>query len=230
MFKLTKSQRRALTWLLLGRKSGAPEDAPEGTPLSEQVRALTHGERPADPARVGELVDWLRELEEQVRHPDTAEKTTDAMEIPGHSPEEIRRLLAVPGLKVHVDGCCKGNPGPAGIGFAFMNAQNKVLHMDARYVGEKTNNEAEYLALIAALETARAAGVKRLTVFTDSRLMAGHLTGDFAVKSTSLYPLVKRAAELRRAFEQFEIIAVPREQNQLADRLSNEGVRRRDGV
>ena len=78
--------------------------------------------------------------------------------------------------------------------------------------------------MIAALEEALRHGLHRITVFTDSRLMAGQMTGEFAVKTMSLLPFVKKAVELRRRFEFFEIHAVPREKNKLADALSNIGV------
>ncbi len=191
------------------------------------LREMLRGDRPADPARVGELVDLLHDLEDQARHPDDggAKSSTAKVEIEELSDDEVRaRFAAATAVKVHVDGASRGNPGPGGIGAAFMDGGGNVLHQIARPLGTVTNNEAEYQALIAALEEALRHGLRRLTVFTDSRLMAGQLTGDFAVKTRSLLPFVKKAVDLRKRLDFFEIHSVPREQNQLADALSNVGV------
>lgn len=236
--KLTKAQCRQLAWLLLGAKDGDAQAPANAAAMSAMIRAVQRGERPADPARLGGFLDLMVELESQVRsaladgpgEPKAKKESRDDA-IPVLSPDEIRaRLTAHRTIKVHVDGACKGNPGPAGIGFVFLDAAGNVLHEDARFVGQATNNEAEYLALTAALEEALRHGVRRLAVYTDSRLMAGHLTGEFAVKTPSILPFVKRAAELRRQFEYFEIFSIPREQNHHADRLSNIGVRKGDAA
>jgi ribonuclease HI len=225
--RLTKPQRRKLTWLLLGKKADAPADAPEA-PLSAMLKALLRGEKPADPARVGELVDLLHDLEDQARRAEDEPKAADEAdeELPQESDDIVRaRLHAASAVKVHVDGACKGNPGPAGVGIAFMDGADNVLHRVARGVGERTNNEAEYLALVAALEEAIKFGLKRLSVFTDSKLLAGHMTGEYAVKTASLLPYVQKAAALRRQLDFFEIHAIPRERNTVADKLSNIGVK-----
>lgn len=226
--RLSKSQRRKLAWLLLGRKADAPEGSPEA-PLSAMLKALLRGEKPADPARVGELVDLLHDLEDQARHADGDAKAADDDEdeaLPQESDDVVRaRLHGATAVKVHVDGASKGNPGPAGIGIAFMDGSDNVLHRVARGVGERTNNEAEYLALVAALEEAIRFGLRRLSVFTDSKLLAGHMTGEYAVKTASLLPYVQKAATLRRQLDFFEIHAVPRERNTVADKLSNVGVK-----
>ncbi len=225
MIRLTKSQRRKMSWLLLGRK--ANDEAAAETPLSSVLRGMLGGNKPADPSRVGELVDLLYDLEDQARHPDTGggKAASPAVEIEELTEEEIRaRFASAAAVKVHVDGASKGNPGPGGIGAAFLDGSDKVLHQVAQPIGTATNNEAEYRAVIAGLEEALRHGLRRITVFTDSRLMAGQMTGEFAVKTRSLLPFVRKAVDLRKRFDFFEIHAVPREKNQLADALSNVGV------
>jgi len=226
--RLAKAQRRKLAWLLLGRKADAPEGAAEA-PLSAMVKGLLRGERPADPARLGELVDLLHDLEDQARKPDADgrdAKEDDLEAPPAESDEVVRaRLLGATAVKVHIDGASKGNPGPAGVGVVFMDGAGNALHRMARGVGARTNNEAEYLALAVALEEALRLGLRRLSAFTDSRLLAGHMTGEYAVKTPSLLPFVKKCHDLRKRLDFFEIHAIPREENKEADRLSNVGVK-----
>src|SRR5690242_21822557 len=96
----------------------------------------------------------------------------------------------------NVDGAARGNPGPAGIGVVIMDAAGNVVKEVAEPLGRTTNNVAEYTALIRALEEARALGCSRISVFTDSELMARQINGQYRVKTEHLFPLYQRVTIL----------------------------------
>lgn len=122
---------------------------------------------------------------------------------------------------VNVDGCSKGNPGQAAVGVVFTDADGDVVAEGCASLGHMTNNAAEYHGLIAALSQAVKWGVKRLEVRTDSELMVRQMDGTYAVKSPLLFPLMKKAQELRRRLTYCKIRHVPREENVRADELAN---------
>lgn len=120
-----------------------------------------------------------------------------------------------------VDGASRGNPGPAGIGAAIIDHNGKSLAELSRYIGRATNNEAEYRALVAGLELARERKHLGLIIQTDSELMAKQIKGEYRVKEERLREYYAKAHRLLEEFRSWEIRAVPRSQNRLADRLSN---------
>lgn len=125
---------------------------------------------------------------------------------------------------VHVDGGARGNPGPAGIGVVVSDADGSVLDRANDYIGEATNNVAEYKAVLLGIERARANGASHLELINDSELVAKQLTGDYKVKHEGLKPLHAQALEALRAFDGWSIRSVPRAQNALADGLVNEAI------
>lgn len=127
---------------------------------------------------------------------------------------ESRAVLAI-------DGAARGNPGPAGAGAALLDNQGNTLAEVGRFLGKATNNEAEYQALMLGLNLALERGFSRLSINTDSELLANQLNGSYRVKEPRLKKLFSEAHQLLSRFEKWEIKAVPREQNRLADRLAN---------
>jgi ribonuclease HI len=123
----------------------------------------------------------------------------------------------------HVDGAARGNPGPAGIGIVLADEDGNVVKEVAEPLGRTTNNVAEYTALIRALEEARALGCSRISVYTDSELMARQINGIYRVKTEHLIPLFRRATMLLAQFEKATVTHVRREKNKHADKLSNLG-------
>jgi ribonuclease HI len=93
-----------------------------------------------------------------------------------------------------------------------------------KFLGENTNNYAEYMGLILGLERAKVMGIKELEVLSDSELLVKQLNGDYAVKAENLKPLHDRAKALIAAFPAIEIRHVPREENAEADRMSNRAI------
>lgn len=129
--------------------------------------------------------------------------------------------------RLFCDGASRGNPGPAGAGAVLSNPLGEVETQLARYLGETTNNVAEYQALILGLQEAVRLGVKKLQVFADSELLVRQLNGQYRVKSPHLLPLWRLAKNELQKFEAYTISHVPRAENCLADELANQGIDQR---
>ncbi len=124
--------------------------------------------------------------------------------------------------EVYFDGAARGNPGPAGAGI-ILKVDGRVEKIK-RYLGRRTNNQAEYLALIEALEALVSIGCRSVTVYTDSQLVVNQLTGRYRVRDAELKRLHSRVSELVKRFEKFDIVYVGREGNREADRLANQAI------
>jgi ribonuclease HI len=122
-------------------------------------------------------------------------------------------------LVAYIDGGSRGNPGHSACGVYLPQTEEKL----GRYLGDDlTNNEAEYCALIAALEIAAARGAKRLRVYTDSQVVTFQIQGKYRVNSETLLPYWAEAKAAIDLFEQFEIIHTKRDGNPHADKIVNE--------
>ena len=126
---------------------------------------------------------------------------------------------------INTDGASQGNPGPAAIGAIIKDEQGKVIATISQSIGHTTNNQAEYRAVIAALEKAIALGARQVDVRSDSELVVRQINGRYRVKKASLRPLYLRVGKLLSEFEGFTITHVPREQNKEADSLTNAALR-----
>ena len=122
---------------------------------------------------------------------------------------------------IHADGASQGNPGPAAIGATIKDEQGKLLATVSRGIGRTTNNQAEYRAIIAALERAVRLGARQVYLNSDSELVVKQLNGEYRVKKAELKPLYQRARELQSSFKNITIKHIPRQQNTEADRLAN---------
>ena len=122
---------------------------------------------------------------------------------------------------LYFDGCSKGNPGPSGIG-AVIYKKNVEYWSSYKYIGDKrTNNEAEYLALIHGLEEAIVQNIKRLTVCGDSLLVINQVNNIYKVKHPNLSDLYDNVVKLKEKFEYIDFNHVYRKDNKRADHLSN---------
>ncbi len=129
--------------------------------------------------------------------------------------------------QLHCDGASRGNPGPAGAGIVLTNPQGTLEVEESRYLGETTNNVAEYRALLLGLAVAQTHGVRKLRIFADSQLLVEQLNGRYRVKSAHLFPLWQQAKKELQKFEAHAISHVDRELNSQADRLAREAVDQR---
>jgi ribonuclease HI len=126
--------------------------------------------------------------------------------------------------RVNIDGGSRGNPGPAAYGVVVRDARGEVVARLKKYIGQNTNNVAEYFGLIAALDYAQTHGVRALRVESDSELLVKQIRGHYKVNSGDLRPLFERAKKMVASLESFRIDHVYREQNQEADALVNQAL------
>lgn len=125
------------------------------------------------------------------------------------------------GLIVHVDGGARGNPGPAGAGVTIRSDDGTPVHEGAYFLGRQTNNGAEYLALIRALQRVQRCDADTITVFSDSQLLVRQVTGAYRVKNPGLARLFEQVQLLLLRIPCWNIRHIPREQNARADELAN---------
>ncbi len=131
------------------------------------------------------------------------------------------KLFADKKLIIYTDGGARGNPGPAALGVVVGDKEY------SEYLGEMTNNQAEYRALIFALKKAKAllggkkAGGAEIEVWMDSELIVRQLNGEYKIKEPELQPLFIQAWNLRLDIKKVNFQHVPREKNKRADRLVN---------
>ena len=125
---------------------------------------------------------------------------------------------------LYVDGGARGNPGPAGVGVVITDDSGDELDRANDYIGETTNNVAEYRAVLLGLDRAHALGVRDLEIVNDSELIARQLTGQYRVKKEDLRLLHGQALQALGGFDRWSIRSVPREKNEVADALVNDAI------
>jgi len=137
-------------------------------------------------------------------------------------PEPERKQIA--SYHANIDGGSRGNPGPAAYGVVMRDGRGEVVARLKKYIGQNTNNVAEYFGLIAALDYAQTHGIRALRVESDSELLVKQMRGQYKVKSEELKPLFERAKKMSQTLEMFRIEHVYREQNREADALVNQAL------
>ncbi|MDQ1371272.1 MAG: ribonuclease [Candidatus Thermoplasmatota archaeon] len=127
---------------------------------------------------------------------------------------------------MYTDGGARGNPGPAASGYAIFGPAGEVLDKGAKTIGRRTNNEAEYEALIWAIQRAKAISVGDVRFHSDSELMVRQVNGVYQVKKEHLRVLVERVKKEAAGFRSFRIVSLPREDEriQLVDALVNDAL------
>jgi len=122
---------------------------------------------------------------------------------------------------IYTDGGSRGNPGPGALGVVVTDELGKVLKEYSHYLGEVTNNQAEYEAVVFALQKAKQLGIKEVELRVDSELIGYQLLGKYKIKDPGLQPLFIKAWNLRLDYDKVDIKIIPREQNKAADKLVN---------
>ncbi len=122
---------------------------------------------------------------------------------------------------IHADGASRGNPGPAAIGATIKDEQGKLIACISQGIGRTTNNQAEYRAVIAALEKAIRLGAEEVDINLDSQLVVKQISGEYRVKKPALKPLYQQVKQRQSLLQGFSIAYIPRRQNTEADRLAS---------
>ncbi len=130
------------------------------------------------------------------------------------------------GVQIFTDGGARGNPGPAGIGCVIEYGSGATQHgtliwEHGEYIGNTTNNQAEYRALICALEKSLELGHARVQCYLDSELLVKQLNREYRVKDAGLQVLYLKAYNLTQKFESIRFQHIRRELNRHADRMVN---------
>lgn len=131
---------------------------------------------------------------------------------------------------IYIDGGSRNNPGPAAIGVVFCNEKYQEIKKYSEYIGEATNNQAEYGALIFALEKFKQvfgnklAKTSEIELRSDSELIVNQLNGNYKILDQKIQPLFLKAWNLKLDFKKVKFRLISREKNKSADSLVNEAL------
>lgn len=123
-------------------------------------------------------------------------------------------------LIIYTDGASRGNPGQASIAAVIYKNQAKIGEY-GKHIGLATNNEAEYQAVIMAMQKAKALKVNVLHFFLDSELAVKHLNHQYKLKDEKIIPLFIKIWNSMLDFKEVTFTHIPREKNKEADNLAN---------
>jgi ribonuclease HI len=141
-------------------------------------------------------------------------------------PDEVTRASQTDWVVAHCDGGARGNPGPAGYGALLQDEAGVVLAELSEFLGNRTNNYAEYSGLLGCLQWALDHHHPRLRVVSDSELMVKQIQGKYKVNSPDLRPLWEEARRRIAQLDRFEISHALRHKNKAADQLANDAMDR----
>lgn len=127
-------------------------------------------------------------------------------------------------LIIYTDGGARGNPGPAALGVVIYDLNGKTVKKYGKYLGERTNNEAEYEAVIEALLAALDLGAMELEFNLDSELVVRQFNNVYRVKNRRMQELMLKVRNLETKFQKVSFRHVPREKNRPADQMVNEAI------
>lgn len=124
---------------------------------------------------------------------------------------------------IYTDGASRGNPGRAGVGVVIKDTKGNILKRISEYVGVTTNNVAEYVALLTALDSVKQK-VDSVTIFSDSELLVRQVKGEYKVRNKKLKAFYNSAMAMLGWFKEFRIHHISREENREADSLANKAI------
>lgn len=135
-------------------------------------------------------------------------------------------------IVVHIDGSSQGNPGLSGISAVFETSDRKKLLETSKFIGEATNNRAEYQALILALNILKVkerdwsiTNNTEIVIKTDSELLFNQINGSYKVKDWILRKLYTQVLNLKKEIPQFKLELIPREENRTCDKLAKRAIK-----
>lgn len=133
-------------------------------------------------------------------------------------------------VDLYTDGGSRGNPGLAGAGFILKTSDGKFILSRGIFLGQTTNNVAEYTAVREGLEAAKGLNIQSIRLFSDSQLLVRQLNGQYKVKSENLQGLYAECIDLLSSFLSWKAVHIPREQNAEADKLANQAMDKKDNI
>ena len=122
---------------------------------------------------------------------------------------------------IYTDGACRGNPGPSGIGASIENENGEEIAIVSSFIGNGTNNRAEYMAAIAGVKKAMQLNAEEIELRMDSLLVVRQVEGRWKIKHPNLKILNQELKNVLGSLEKWRVKHVPREKNQRADSLAN---------
>jgi ribonuclease HI len=144
-----------------------------------------------------------------------------------HTVYPLKERLSLNKVIICTDGAARGNPGPAAIGATIKGEKGNLIASISRRIGITTNNQAEYQAIVAALEKAISLGARHVELYTDSELVVKQINGRYKVKKVALRTHYQKVIQIVGSLDGFMIAHIPREQNREADNLANKAL---DGI
>jgi len=139
-------------------------------------------------------------------------------------------------LIIYTDGASRGNPGPASIGVVISDEKGKEIKKYSQFIGQSTNNQAEYEAVIFALKKIKALLGKKtaenleVEIRSDSELLTSQLSGGYKILDKNIQDLFIKVWNLKIDYKKVNFVLVPREKNTMADFLANEALDQEDRV
>ncbi len=125
---------------------------------------------------------------------------------------------------VYTDGGARGNPGIAGCGGVIFNEKESKVAEFKHFISHATNNEAEYTALLLGVEEVLTYAPEKVVFYLDSELIVKQMKGEYKVKKTELKKIYLKVKKLLKEIPEISFVHIPRERNQLADKLANEAM------
>ena len=132
-------------------------------------------------------------------------------------------------IEIYIDGASKGNPGPSGIGVVICKDGDTIKNISS-YIGNATNNVAEYSALIYALQEALILKAENIKINTDSQLLYRQIKKIYKVKNPNILGLYNQVLHLMSAFKEVSINFIAREGNKGADKLANQAIKKAKAI
>ncbi|OPY72403.1 MAG: 14.7 kDa ribonuclease H-like protein [Syntrophorhabdus sp. PtaU1.Bin002] len=128
---------------------------------------------------------------------------------------------------IYIDGASSCNPGESGAGIVVYDRDGEEIDRKSIYLGQMTNNMAEYEALLYALREAERASIESVFIYTDSLLVANQIPGKYKTNNDTLRKYVEKARNIIQTLNRFELRHIPREKNKVADKLAKEAVNKK---
>jgi len=199
----------------VARKDVKKSDILNALAGSLDVDALLNGHPGLTRGKLGEL---LRQSAEMFGPQDTV-----SLDVP----KKGRQKSSAGKVVIHTDGASRGNPGLAGLGVLIEDENGQVLGTVSKFLGETTNNQAEYMAVIEGLKAVLEMGAKSVELRADSELVVKQINGQYRVKNPELKPRHSEVMGLLEKLGSYVVKYIPRENNAAADALANEAIDKR---